>query len=693
MTKAFDWSAPVETLSGVGPRVAEKLGRLGLETLEDLAFHLPLRYQDRTRSVPMGSLRPGDEVVVIGVIQHSGVAYGRRRSLLTRISDGTGALTIRLFHFSAAQQRHLRKGRWVMCFGEVRPGPSTLEMVHPEYRVRDHEPVLDPGSGLTPIYPTTEGLGQGQLRRLMDQALAGHLRDLPDWIPPGVLNGSLRVSLAQALAYLHHPPADADMAKLRDGGTPQQQRLAFEELLVHHLSLRRARLRRRTARAPRLNVEHGHARALIRGLPFSLTGAQRRVVAEIGRDMSGEQPMLRLVQGDVGSGKTVVAAVAAAAAAQAGWQTALMAPTELLSEQHFDNFCQWLSPLGIRVIQLSGKSSAARRRQALQQLQSGDAEVAIGTHALFQTDVAFHRLGLVVVDEQHRFGVGQRLALHDKGRGEDQAPHQLIMTATPIPRTLAMTFYADLDVSSIDELPPGRQPVETVAVRDERRDEVVQRVREACRSGRQAYWVCPFVEESDAIDASAATSMARDLSEALPEVEVGLIHGRMKAADKDAMMRRFRDGGVQLLVATTVIEVGVDVPNASLMIIENAERLGLSQLHQLRGRVGRGSQHSACVLMYKTPLGEHARVRLAAMRETNDGFELAQRDLELRGPGEVLGTRQTGLQRLRVADLARDRALLPEVQSAGQIMLDDYPDRIDPLIRRWLSRHEEYAHV
>jgi len=693
MTTAFDWSAPVETLSGVGPRVAEKLGRLGLETLEDLAFHLPLRYQDRTRSAPMGSLRPGDELVVIGAIQHSGVAYGRRRSLLTRISDGTGALTIRLFHFSAAQQRHLRKGRWIMCFGEVRPGPSTLEMVHPEYRVTDHEPVRDPEAGLTPIYPATEGIGQVQLRRLIDQVLANHLPNLPDWVPPEVLDESLRISLAEALAYLHHPPADADMETLSDGGTPHQQRLAFEELLVHHLSLRRARLRRRTTRAPRMNVERGHARALISGLPFTLTGAQQRVLAEIGRDMSREQPMLRLVQGDVGSGKTVVAAIAAAAAAQAGWQTALMAPTELLSEQHFENFHQWLSPLGIRVIQLSGKSGAARRREALEQLHSGDAQVAIGTHALFQNDVAFHRLGLVVVDEQHRFGVGQRLALHDKGRSDDQASHQLIMTATPIPRTLAMTFYADLDVSSIDELPPGRQPVETVAVRDERRDEVVQRVRDACRSGRQAYWVCPFVEESDAVDASAATSMARDLSQALPEVEVGLIHGRMKAADKDDMMRRFRDGDVQLLVATTVIEVGVDVPNASLMIIENAERLGLSQLHQLRGRVGRGNQHSACVLMYKTPLGDHARVRLAAMRETNDGFELAQRDLELRGPGEVLGTRQTGLQRLRVADLARDRGLLPKVQSAGRIMLENHADRIDPLIRRWLSRYEEYAHV
>ncbi len=693
MTKVPERPVPVETLSGVGPRVAEKLNRLGLATVEDLALHLPLRYQDRTRSTAMGSLRPGDEVVVIGTIQHSGVAYGRRRALLTRISDGTGALTVRLFHFSTAQQRQLRKGRWIMCFGEVRPGPATLEMVHPEYRVTDQEPVLDPDAGLTPIYPATEGIGQGQLRRLIDQVLARHLPNVHDWIPEAVLDSAIRIPLPAAISYLHHPPADVDMGLLRDGGTAQQQRLAFEELLVHHLSLRRARLRRRTARAPALSMTDGCAPALVSSLPFTLTGAQQRVLKEIGEDLAGEVPMLRLVQGDVGSGKTVVAAAAAAAAAESGWQTALMAPTELLSEQHSGNFEQWLGPLGIRVIQLSGKASAARRREALALLQSGEAQVVVGTHALFQDDVIFHRLGLVVVDEQHRFGVGQRLALHDKGRDADQAPHQLIMTATPIPRTLAMTFYADLDVSSIDELPPGRQPVETAAVRDDRRDEVIQRVRDACRSGRQAYWVCPFVDESEAIDAQAATSMARDLAEALPEVEVGLIHGRMKPADKDAMMRRFRDGVIQLLVATTVIEVGVDVPNASLMIIENTERLGLSQLHQLRGRVGRGDQRSVCVLMYRTPLGDHARVRLAAMRETNDGFELAQRDLELRGPGEVLGTRQTGLQRLRVADLARDRALLPKVQSAGQVMLNDYPDHIDPLIRRWLSRQEEFAHV
>ncbi|MGA8261031.1 MAG: ATP-dependent DNA helicase RecG [Arenicellales bacterium] len=693
MSTVSERPVPVQALSGVGPRVAERLERLGLSTVEDLAFHLPLRYEDRTRSTAIGALGTGATAVVIGVIEHVGVAYGRRRSLLTRISDGTGALTVRLFHFSAAQQRQLRKGRWLMCFGEARPGPGTLEMVHPEYRVSDSKPSLDPGAGLTPVYPATEGIGQGLLRRLIDQVLAAHLDRFRDWVPLEVLDASIRTSLPDAIRYLHHPPADVDLESLQAGETAQQRRLAFEELLVHHLSLRRAKLRRQTARAQPLAMGGEQVRRFVSGLPFELTGAQRRVLQEIAADLAREVPMLRLVQGDVGSGKTVVAAAAAAAAAESGWQTALMAPTELLSEQHFANFARWLSPLGIEVVQLSGKITAARRRKALARLEAGEAQVAVGTHALFQQDVSFSRLGLVVVDEQHRFGVGQRLALHDKGREAGRAPHQLIMTATPIPRTLAMTFYADLDVSSIDELPPGRLPVETVAVRDDRREEVVTRVRDACRAGRQAYWVCPFVEESEAVDVQAATSMARDLSRALPDVEVGLIHGKMKSADKDAMMRRFRDGDIQLLVATTVIEVGVDVPGASLMIVENAERLGLSQLHQLRGRVGRGDQHSACVLIYKPPLGEHARVRLAAMRETNDGFELARRDLELRGPGEVLGTRQTGLQRLRVADLARDRALIPGVQKAGEIMLGKFPGHIDPLIRRWLSQYEEYAHV
>lgn len=693
MSVASEGPAPVQALSGVGPKVADKLGRLGLFNVEDVAFHLPQRYQDRTRSTPMGMLRAGKEAVVIGRIELSEIAYGRRRSLLTRISDGTGFLTVRLFHFSPAQQRQLIKGRWLICFGEARLGPGGLELVHPEYRVSDEEPVLDPEAGLTPVYPATEGVGQGLLRRLVDQVLDKHLARVPDWIPPAVLETSLRFSLQEVVRFLHHPPPDVDMEMLRDGATPQQQRLAFEELLVHHLSLRRARLRRRGARAPAVPRDSEYARRFVAALPFALTAAQQRVIGEIGADMSVAEPMLRLVQGDVGSGKTVVAAAAAAAAAQSGWQTAVMAPTELLAEQHFANFEAWLAPLGIRVVYLSGRIGAARRRDALASLQSGEAQVVVGTHALFQEDAAYHGLGLVVVDEQHRFGVGQRLALHDKGRGSDQAPHQLIMTATPIPRTLAMTFYADLDVSSIDELPPGRQPVETVAVRDERRDEVVQRVREACRAGRQVYWVCPFVEESEAIDASDATTMARTLSETLPDIDVGLVHGRMKPAEKDATMRRFRDAKVTLLVATTVIEVGVDVPNASLMVIDNAERMGLSQLHQLRGRVGRGGQQSACVLLYKTPLGDHARTRLAAMRETNDGFELARRDLELRGPGEVLGTRQTGLQRLRVADLGRDRALLPAVQRAGQVMIDKHPDNVDPLIRRWLSRHEEFAHV
>jgi len=693
VSAASEPPASIEVLSGVGPKVADKLARLGLATVEDVAFHLPQRYQDRTHRTPMNLLRAGAETVVIGRIEHSDVAHGRRRSLLTQISDGTGLVTVRLFHFSPTQRKQLGRGRWMACFGEIRRGPASLEMVHPEYRVSDDKPVLDPAAGLTPVYPATEGLSQGLLRRLVDQVLSRHLARIQDWVPAPVLDASLRIPLHDALRFLHHPSPRVDMQQLLDGATPQQQRLAFEELLVHHLSLRRARLRRRTLRAPAFPDNGDYARRFVAALPFSLTGAQQRVLGEISEDMAGGEPMLRLVQGDVGSGKTVVAAAAAAAAAQAGWQTALMAPTELLAEQHFHNFEQWMAALGISVIHLAGRVSAARRRAALEKLASGEAGIVVGTHALFQKQVAFHRLGLVVVDEQHRFGVGQRLALHDKGGEPGQAPHQLVMTATPIPRTLAMTFYADLEVSSIDELPPGREPVETVVVRDDRRQEVIRRVQEACRAGRQVYWVCPFVDESEAIDASAATTTERELAEALPEIAVGLLHGRMKSADKDTMMRRFRDQKIRLLVATTVIEVGVDVPNASLMIIENAERMGLSQLHQLRGRVGRGQRQSACVLLYKTPLGEHARIRLAAMRATNDGFELARRDLELRGPGEVLGTRQTGLQRLRVADLARDRALLPAVQRAGARMLNEHAEHIDPLIRRWLSRYEDFAHV
>ncbi len=686
---------PVTSIDGVGGQLAARLDRLRIRSVQDLLFHLPLRYQDRTRAAPVGGLRLSQHALVIGRIEHTAVTYGRRRALLTRISDGTGALTIRLFHFSQAQQRNLRRGRWLQCFGEVRPGPATLEMIHPEYRVTDRPARPDPSAGLTPVYPITEGLTQARLRRIIDAALADHLGSVVELLPKKILLSLGYPALREALSYLHHPPATVSPEQLATGQEPVQQRLAFEELLAHHLSLRLLRERRQRLRAPVLAGDAAcrAAEDFMAQVGFQPTAAQRRVVSEIGRDLERDVPMLRLVQGDVGSGKTLVAAASAVRAAATAHQTAVMAPTELLAEQHWRTFSGWLEPMQINVGWLSGQLPARERRAAQAALAAGEIDVMVGTHALFQAGVEFSRLGLVVVDEQHRFGVDQRLALRDKGQLGDHVPHQLIMTATPIPRTLAMTFYADLDVSSIDQLPPGRRPVDTVVVPESRRPEVVARVAAACADGRQAYWVCPLIDESEALDIQAATAIADALSLALPDHAVGLVHGRMRGTEKERAMQRFRNGEIDVLVATTVIEVGVDVPNASLMIIENSERLGLSQLHQLRGRVGRGAVESVCVLLYHPPLGATAQFRLAALRETSDGFEIARRDLELRGPGELLGTRQTGLQRMRVADLARDRALLPKIQAVGQRMMRGHRGAVTALVDRWVGGGEDYSNV
>ena len=681
---------PVTVLKGVGPKLAEKLERLGIRSVTDLLFHLPLPYQDRTRVIPMGSLRPGDEGVVEGLVEHAEVVYRGRRMLLVRLADGTGSVTLRFFHFSAAQQQGLVRGVRLRCFGEARRGQAGLEFVHPEYRsVNDGSTVDDT---LTPIYPATEGLHQLSLRRLTDDALA-RLDKLPDWLPPGVLAGAGLPDLESALRTVHRPPPDIPVAALLDGRHPAQRRLAFEELVAHHLSL--ARLRARTARepAPPVAVEGALLKQLTDGLPFSLTGAQERVIRELAADMARPHPMLRLVQGDVGAGKTLVAVAACLNAVEAGYQAAVMAPTEILAEQHFHNFREQLEPLGVRVAWLSGKLTAKARREALAEVAGGRARVAVGTHALFQGDVAFDDLALVVIDEQHRFGVHQRMALREKGNRDGRLPHQLIMTATPIPRTLAMTAYADLDASVIDELPPGRTPIRTVAVSDARRAEVVERISAAVADGRQAYWVCTLIEESEALQAQAAEDTFASLTEALPHLTVGLVHGRMKPKDKESVMARFKSGEIQLLVATTVIEVGVDVPNASLMIIENAERLGLAQLHQLRGRVGRGTTESSCVLLYRPPLSDIARKRLDALRATTDGFEIARIDLELRGPGEVLGTRQTGTMQFRIADILRDQDMLDSVKRTARSLLDRYPEHVDPLIERWLSGAEEYGRV
>jgi len=684
---------PVSVLKGVGPRVAAKLERLGLRTVQDVLFHLPFRYQDRTRLTPIGSLQPGREAVLFGKIELTDVVYRGRRTLLCRVSDGTGTVLLRFFHFSGAQQNTLQRGSALRCFGEVRSGPMGLEMVHPEYELLADDKLPEPESHLTPVYPVTEGVHQLTLRRLIAETLNTRLQQIHEWLPEEVLEELQLPTLQVALDYVHRPPPQAAVEVLEQGRHPAQQRLAFEELLAHCLSLKRLKERIRRHRAPRIDGTGRLLDSLLSRLPFALTAAQLRVIGEIAHDLRQSHPMQRLVQGDVGSGKTLVAAAAALYAVESGWQVAVMAPTELLAEQHWRNFQRWFEPMDIEVAWLSGRLNARTRRSMSELIASGQAQVVVGTHALFQRDVDFNRLGLVVVDEQHRFGVHQRLMLREKGSAAGQLPHQLIMTATPIPRTLAQAVYADLDVSVIDELPAGRQPVETVVVSDSRREEVVQRVRKACIEKRQTYWVCPLIEESDTLQLQTATATEAALRQALPELQISLVHGRMKPADKEGIMASFKEGAIDLLVATTVIEVGVDVPNASLMIIENAERLGLSQLHQLRGRVGRGSIASNCVLMYRAPLSRAARERLATMRATNDGFEIARKDLEMRGPGEVLGTRQTGEQQFHIADMVRDQSVLPKIEQVACLLLRRYPQHVVPIVRRWLGVKDSYGEV
>ena len=685
---------PISTLRGVGPRSAERLAGFGLETVQDVLFHLPRRYEDRTRVSPLGRLRAGDHAVIEADVDLAEIKFGKRRSLLVHISDGTGKLMLRFFYFNKTQQQNFERGVRLRIYGEVRRGPAMLEMIHPEYqRLADGEQVATEDR-LTPIYPTTEGLHQLTLRKLTDQAVAllqpGRL---PEWLPEHLLVSLGFSDLITALRYVHRPPPDADCDALEAGTHSSQQRLAFEEMLAHHLSLRRVRLRAQHLEASPLDSSHELLNAFVKSLPFKLTGAQQRVIKTLLEDIARPHPMMRLVQGDVGSGKTVVAAAAAIQAIASQRQVAIMAPTELLAEQHLANFKSWFGELGVEVGWLSGKVKGKARKQVLQALADGDLPLVVGTHALFQEEVAFKRLGLVIVDEQHRFGVHQRLALRDKGRHDECVPHQLIMTATPIPRTLSMALYADLDSSVIDELPPGRTPVQTVAIPESRREEVILRVRNACREGRQAYWVCTLIEESEFLQCQAAEDTATLLAEALPELKIALVHGRMKDQEKMRCMAAFKAGEVDLLVATTVIEVGVDVPNASLMIVENAERLGLSQLHQLRGRVGRGSAQSSCVLMYRAPLSQLARQRLAVLRKSNDGFEISRKDLELRGPGEVLGTRQTGMLQFRIADLMRDQDLLDKVEQAARYLIEQQAGSINPIVRRWLGHAPRYGEV
>ncbi|HYJ41411.1 MAG TPA: ATP-dependent DNA helicase RecG [Steroidobacteraceae bacterium] len=684
---------PVASMRGVGPALAEKLQKLGVTQVQDLLFVLPSRYEDRTQVSEIGSVRHGTRVVVEGEIQLTEVAYRRRRQLLCRITDGTGSLTLRFFYFSGAQQANLARGARIRCYGEVRRGPLGLEIVHPEYR-RIGAEAAPLEEVLTPIYPTTEGVPQTRLRSLIEIALREtEGSGIRDWVPPAMLADLELPSLLVALSMMHRPPRGAHLGELLSGHHPAQRRLAFEELLAHQLSLRLLRQEIKSDPAWRLDDASGLEKRFLASLPFKLTAAQTRALAEVDADLTDDRPMVRLVQGDVGCGKTVVAAAAAARAVGGGLQAALMAPTELLAEQHAKNFERWFRPLEIPVALITGSLPARTRRSALEAVASGDIKLVVGTHALFQESMEFEKLGLVIVDEQHRFGVHQRLSLRDKGARGGRLPHQLIMTATPIPRTLAMTAYADLDVSVIDELPPGRTPVKTVVLPEPRRDEIVQRIHRAVLEGRQAYWVCPLIDESEELRYQAAEETAAALAEALPEVRVGLVHGRMPPREKERGMYAFKEGKIGLLVATTVIEVGVDVPNATLMVIENAERMGLAQLHQLRGRVGRGAHESHCVLLYGGKLSEMARARLAAIRETNDGFVIARRDLELRGPGELLGTRQTGLAEMRVADLMRDSDLLPAVQAAAETLLKDNPQAVQGLTRRWVGSGERYGRI
>ncbi|HXD84460.1 MAG TPA: ATP-dependent DNA helicase RecG, partial [Rudaea sp.] len=684
--------AALTTLTGVGPALAKTLERLGLRTLQDLWFHLPLRYEDRTRITPIRELQSGAAAQVEGRVEAIEKGFRYRPQLRVAIGDDSHAtLLLRFFHFNAAQANQLIVGTRLRCYGEVRRGQHGLEMVHPQYRRVAEDAASAVEECLTPVYPVTEGLTSARLAGVIARALQRLPQDVElELIPPDLRKVYKLSSLRAALLYVHRPPPDADLAQLALGLHPAQQRLAFEELLAQHLSLKRLRARIREHAAPALRGDGDLRKRFLASLPFAPTRAQARVAAEVARDIAKPTPMLRLVQGDVGSGKTIVAALAALGAVESGFQAALMAPTELLAEQHYRNFRNWLEPLGIEVVWLAGKLKGRARSTALAQIAGSDearpAQVVIGTHALMQEGVAFRDLALVIIDEQHRFGVHQRLALREKGRDGASVPHQLVLTATPIPRTLAMTAYADLVVSVIDELPPGRTPVTTVAIANSRRADVVERIRAACAGGRQAYWVCTIIEESDLLQAQAAEAVHAELTAALPGLAIGLVHGRLKPAQKQAVMDAFTAGEIALLVATTVIEVGVDVPNASLMIVENAERLGLAQLHQLRGRVGRGRVESSCVLLYQMPLSGMARQRLDVLRETGDGFRIAEKDLELRGPGELLGTRQTGQMSLRIADLARDTQLLPAVQRAGAALLGQHPALADKLIARWIGQ-------
>jgi len=654
-------------------------------------LHLPLRYDDETRLYPIGEAPHGQTVLVEGKVVECDIKYRPKRQLVCHIEDGTGVLTLRFFNFYTSQLKQLAAGARIRAFGEIRQGFFGAEMVHPKYRVVRGE--LPVSQALTPVYPTTAGLGQEALRRLIERALADC--DLSDTLPDDVIKALRLARFREAVLFLHNPPPAVAQHELQERRHPAWRRIKFDELLAQQLSMRLHYKRRRAAGAPALASRNQLTRALQKKLPFQLTPAQQKALAQIRHDLAQPYPMQRLLQGDVGSGKTIVAALAALQCVENGFQVAVMAPTEILTEQHYHKFSGWLADLGVNVAWLAGSLRQKQKREALERVAAGEAMVAVGTHALFQEEVQFHNLALAIIDEQHRFGVHQRLALRMKGTrpGKGAQPHQLMMSATPIPRTLAMSYYADLDVSVIDEMPPGRTPVATRLVAESRRPEVIQRVRDACMAGSQAYWVCPLIEESETLQLQTALDTHMLLQQTFPELKVGLVHGRLKGDEKAAVMQAFQRGEIQLLVATTVIEVGVDVPNASLMVIEHAERMGLSQLHQLRGRVGRGAEKSTCILLYQNPLTETARERLKIIYENHDGFEIARHDLRLRGPGELLGARQSGVPLLRFADLANDIDLLDAARAAAEMLLRDHPDAVRAHLARWLGAKYEYLKV
>ena len=680
--------AAVHQLQGVGYAASALLEKLNIFTTDDLLFHLPRDYEDRSTIIPMNQLTVGRSYLLEGIVKSVDFPPGKRKSMAVLLDDDTGKVTLRFYHIYKGITDRAKMGARLRIFGEVRVGARGLEMYHPELQLISEDTPL-PQTQLTAIYPATEGLTQPKLREYVKQALENHSDDLPELLTTKFTNG---YALKQALDYIHHPPVNANMLQLTQGSHPAQQRLIFEELVAHQVSMLSRRAYIQQIEAPSFSPSQNFARALLASLPFEMTGAQKRVSKEIAQDLKQNKPMLRLVQGDVGAGKTLVAGVAACHALEEGWQVALMAPTEILAEQHYLNFKKWFEPMGLTVSWLSGKQKGKARATSEQSIQDGSANLVVGTHALFQDNVAFAKLGLVIIDEQHRFGVDQRLALRNKGLN-GMTPHQLVMTATPIPRTLAMSAYGDLDTSVIDELPPGRTPIQTVTIPLDRREEVLQRIATNCAEGKQAYWVCTLVEQSETLDAQAAEATFAEIKQRFPELNIGLVHGKMKADEKQLVMQQFKNNELQLLIATTVIEVGVDVPNASIMVIENAERLGLSQLHQLRGRVGRGAKASFCALLYKNPLSQNGQERLRIMRETNDGFIIAEKDLEIRGPGEILGTKQTGDMGFRVAKLERDDHLLDQAHYVAQQILKDHPKNAEALLKRWLPEAPRYAYV